>query len=59
MKTIIWNQAHTIALVFDITSKDVTQYTIIMQSGATISLDQLDKEIKQLQKRMQDLFHFL
>ena len=59
MKTIIWNQAHTIALVFDITSKDVTQYTIMMESGVTISLAQMEKEILQLQKRMQDLFRFL
>lgn len=59
MKTVIWNEAHTIAIVFDIQSKDVTQYTIIMQSGATISLDKLDEEIKQLQNRMQKLFHYL
>lgn len=59
MKTIIWNEAHTLALVFDIKAKDATQYTIIMESGVTLTLAQMEQEIKQLQIRMQDLFHFL
>lgn len=59
MKTIIWNQAHTLALVFDIKSKDVTQYAIILESGTTLTLAQMDEEIKHLQDRMQQLFYYL
>lgn len=59
MKTVIWNEAHTLALVFDITAKDVTQYSIILDSGATMTLAQIDEEIKHLQDRMQKLFHYL
>ena len=59
MNTIIWNNAHTMALVFDIKSKDVTQYAIILASGTTMTLAQIDEEIKQLQDRMQQLFHYL
>lgn len=59
MKTIIWNQAHTMALVFDIKAKDVTQYAIILESGVTLTLAQMDEEIKHLQDRMQKLFYYL
>lgn len=59
MKTILWNDAHTIALVFDIKSKDVTQYSIILGSGVILTLAQMEKEILQLQKRMQEMFHFI